>query len=221
MIQAITASPETAAGIEQGNDFLAKGALKVADALCDIRPTQARAVASEITTNSDYYSWKLAGTVAVIASLDKVDGMLARWASNRLGIPTTPEGAEKDQLNDKKWTHTMLGALAARAFMNGEKTYGSFVLANQAMIKRRDQKVTQKRKEAEALGVDAKAQKAGKAKTFMQNLTLTAMTSPLAKNKWSRKALVYPMQLASTGLSVYSGRKLIKSLDRGIAAAKS
>lgn len=208
--------PETSAEIR--SDYFASSAQFSADVLCDTRPSQARVVAGEIINNSDYHSWKLAGKIALIGTLDKVDGMLSRWAAKRLGVETTPDGAEKDQLNDKKWTYTMLGALASRAFMDGDVKYGSFLMAQETAIRTRDQLVNEKRREAEEQGLDAKAQWPGKIKTFAQNLTFTVATSPFARKKHGRK-LVYAMQSVSTGLSVYSGRSLVKSLNQNIKTA--
>lgn len=212
------AGPEILSETAAEGDRLADAAQFGADILCDTRPLQARLVESVIQ-KEDYQSWKLAGAVALIGVLDKVDGMLARFAAKRRGLETTAEGAESDQKSDKKWTYIMLGALAARAFRDGDTEYGAFLTANQTIIRTRDQMVNEKREEAQIYGVDAKAQKAGKVKTFAQNLTFTFMTSPLAKSKWGKRA-AYAMQTVSTGLSVKSGKMLIKSLDDGIAEVK-
>jgi hypothetical protein len=212
-------NPEVISPAETETDYLAVAAQKTADFLCDTRPLQGVIIAKEIIDNPDYHSWKLAGKVAVIGALDKVDGSLSRWAAKRLGVETTSNGAEKDQINDKRWAHIMFGALATRAFMNDDYSFGKFMLANQAAVAARDVAVTRKRKEAEVLGVDAKAQKLGKYKTGLQNLTFTIATSPIAKTRLGKKAL-YALQTAGTGLSVGSGISLIRSLDEGIAEAE-
>lgn len=202
-----------------GTDYPAMLAITGADIISESRPAQAHTLAGEIMEKPDFQTWKLAGKVAFAGILDKADGVLARWGAKRLGIETTPEGAQKDQAKDKRWTYIMLGALAARALKDGDTEYGALLLASQAVIRTRDQKVNEKRKEAESLHVDAKAQGPGKLKTFMQNLTFTFMTSPLAKSEKGKKVAAY-MQAASTGLSIYSGRSLIKSLNKEISVKK-
>lgn len=195
--------------------FLGKSFQRAADYLCEKRPHQADKIAEEILTKQNYHSWKLAGKVAMYATLDLVDGKFARWAARLEKRDTTFEGARADDLADKKWTHKILGAIASRALMDGEVAYGGFLAYKKKKVQERDEKVGEKRDEAQALGIDPRAKSSGKDKTLKQNETLIFMVSPLAKS-FLGKVVAAGLQHNATKLSEQSGAEIIETLDQRI-----
>jgi phosphatidylglycerophosphate synthase len=158
--------------------------------------------------------------MAAVSLGDAGDGRGVRWAAERRGEETTPEGARDDERTDKEAARKILSAMAIRAFMNRDIKFGAFLTASLALIMGRDTLVTYKRDEAQALDIDIKATGMGKAKTGIQNLAFTTQTNPIARTKYGRKA-VYLLQATADVLSVVSGVKTYRRLNKAIKEAKS
>ena len=177
-----------------------------ANAVSLSRPFHAGYVGHEILTRPDYHSRDLAGHVLGMAMLDKVDGWMGRAAGS------TKFGEFADQLADKSMTHILLGAIAARAVLDGDTDFAKFIFANQVTIAARDIAVTRKRSEAAQHGISTKAQALGKYKTGITNVAIAGLVSPYGGSEKGRKHFSQLLGVG-TGMSVISGVSMNRYLN--------
>ncbi len=177
-----------------------------ANAISLSRPFHAGYVGHEILTRPDYHSNDLAGHVMGMAILDKVDGWMGRAAGS------TKFGEFADQLADKSMTHILLGAIAARAVLDGDINFAKFIFANQVTIAARDIAVTRKRAEAAQHGIPTKAQALGKYKTGVTNVAIAGLVSSYGGTDKGKKRFMGLLGIG-TGMSVVSGVSMNRYLN--------
>lgn len=204
---------------ETGPDYLAQGAIAFGNLLTDVRPKIGRIIGAYIIGKAEYQSTGLSAATGATAAGDAADGFFIRWGKKRLGLEPDPDGARKDDLNDKEWAKRLMEAFIVRALLNKDYKQAIFSYASKVAIDTRDGMITDLRDEAQELGVDVKAGPWGKGKTGLQNLIFTGQTSRRAQTKNGRKAF-YISQTGATLLSVFSGYMTGRKLKKGIAKAK-
>ena len=200
-------------------DYLAKGAIAFGNLLTDTRPKLGRIIGAYIIGKADYQSTALSAATGTVAAGDAGDGFFIRWGKKRLGLEPDPDGARKDDINDKEWAKRLLEAFIVRALLSKDYKQALFLFASKVAIDTRDGIITDLRDEAQQLDVDVKAGPWGKGKTGLQNLVFTGQTGRGAKTKNGRKAF-FISQTAATLLSGFSGYKTGRKLKKGIAKAR-
>lgn len=205
---------------ETAPDYLAIAAQFFGDFLADTKPTAGNIIRGYIVGKSDYQSTSLSSITGGVGIGDLIDGRAVRFATERLGTETTPDGARKDDLSDKEWAKKMLEAFITRSSLNKDYGLALFLLASKTIIDTRDGIVTELRDKAQELDVDVRAGPWGKRKTGLQNAAFTLQTSKLAQTKRGRKAF-YAAQTGATVLSGFAGYITARKLKKGIARAKA
>lgn len=204
----------------KGPDFRSRGAQFLGDFLADSRPHIGRGIGAVIVASPEFESIALALGTGGVAVGDAADGKFSRYAAEREGRETTPEGARKDDMSDKEWARVLLEAYITRALRDKDWKRAGLLLACKTVIDTRDGIITQLRDEAQELGVDIKAGPWGKRKTGLQNATFTFRNSPAARTELGKK-LSDAGQAGATALSLFSGFVTGRKLKKGIKAAKA
>lgn len=196
------------------NERLADTYQKAANSLSWLRVAAAPIIAERIlTSENSYRGWLMAGGIAVLGATDKVDGWLGRKAAKlRFGLENT-RGAWLDQLSDKVFVHGILGSLAVKEAIDGNKGLAAVYGINQAVILARDMWVTNVRSEASRQDIDIKARSLGKLKTAAQIATLSAITAPIFdSHEAGSLAIQAGAVTATTALAIASGVSLAREL---------
>lgn len=190
---------------------------KAANFICKTRIVAAPLVFAYAATHRDYPSWKFGLAMGALQASDKLDGILSRKGAQHLGEATTADGARLDQLSDKALFHGSLGGLAVRELMNSNIALGLLYAGNQLVAGVRDWKVNRWREIGEAEGIDVKARKAGKLKTVIYGVALTAACSPIVEAVTNDDApigkyIVGGALVAGTAMAAWSGLDNIRNI---------
>ncbi|MCA9323840.1 hypothetical protein KC992_01930 [Candidatus Saccharibacteria bacterium] len=151
-----------------------------------------------------YKTIGLAAGIAGLGMADKGDGWLARKAVLN-GIPITDADKKKDPFQDKLFFHMLIGSIALREVLDGNKLYGSALLASQIGTAVRDHKMTQSRNNA-VEGAEVQAIAINKWKTGVQNLAHSEAVSPLADYSWGQ-AVVASTYILSNVMGIVGYRQ--------------
>jgi phosphatidylglycerophosphate synthase len=151
-----------------------------------------------------YRSIGLAMLVAGLGAADKGDGIFARKSAQN-GVPITDHDKQKDPYHDKLFFHMMLGSIAVRELIDGNKLYGSVLLGSQIGTAVRDRKMTNSRNSAPE-GAEISAIRINKWKTGLQNIAHVGATSPIADSDMG-KVVVAGTYLATNVMGVIGYRQ--------------
>ena len=205
-----------------------------ANALCDMRSSAAPILFERIIGNPDYHSWQLAGMLSALYVTDKIDGLLAKKCTalvteipeeqhqEILGndlLEAIKTGGRKDDLADKKLTHSIFGAMAISEFSNGNIAYSSVIAGADAVMHIRDTYVGKKRDRAAKDGIKSDARNLGKYKQLLLVTASVLAVSPLTRKSkketdtWSPgRSLVTANIVGGAIMSIISGVDQVRSL---------
>lgn len=205
-----------------------------ADALCEARCDAALPIATYILSHPDYPSWGFVGILSALYITDKIDGQLAKKRDQLLSTMSTSEqnvimdeqlqtaiknGGRKDDLADKKLTHSVFGSLAIREILNGNVAYGTIIGGADIAMFARDKYVGKKRDQAAQEGKKGDARNLGKLKQLLLVASSIVAVSPIdslqkkESKKWTTGRIVVSAgMIGGAIMSGISGYDQVKSL---------
>lgn len=180
-------------------------------------------IAHEVRNDPDYQSWKLAGTFALLASTDLIDGMLARLGRKLQHKDDNKRrvlNAYIDKIPDKVLVDAVGEAIAAREHENGHELYAAVAGTATKVDIARNIVTTTDSVVADVQGIDTCAISSGKWKATRQYAVETFALSPLANSQLGRIAAGAGFAYSAVE-SVESGIQLHQHLQAGRQALET